>query len=200
MIIELFGLSRAGKTTYKEELLSKGYNTIKEPIDIIKSLYFLKFFIKNPINTFYFFYKLNSSYLKLQKFSIINYIKMILMRNSYLLGVLAKCEQAINMKGNVIVDEFSTQSIFMILQKKSSEEEIKKLLQKLPKSDRIYILEIDEKTRYERFKKTRFPAQWIEKEYAQNWMKNSEFNYKIIKKCLKGFDKPKSKLINQSSS
>jgi len=198
MIIELFGLSRAGKTTYKEELLSKGYKTIKEPKNIIKFFYFLKFFIKNPLKTLYFFYKLNSRYLKLQKFSIINYTKMFLMRNSYLLGVLSKNEQLVKTKGLVVIDEFSIQSIFMILQKKASEKEIKILLKKLQKSDIIYILEIDEKTRYERFKKTRFPAQWIEKEYAKTWMKNSEFNYKIIKKCLSKTHKPKTILINQS--
>jgi len=198
MITELFGLSRAGKTTYKQKLIKKGYKTINEINDAPKFYYFLKFLMKNPLKTIFFFYKLNSNYLKLRKVFIINYLKIFFMRNSYLLGVLAKHEQIKKLKGEIIIDEYFIQSIFIIIQKKSSEKEIKKLLQKLPKVDKLYIIEIDEKTRYNRIKKTRFPAQWICLEYAKKWMENSEFNYKIIKKCLKRFTKPKIEIINLS--
>lgn len=203
MIIEFFGLSRTGKTTLRNELLKKDYKTIGDTSDIIKSFYFSKFLIKNPLKTFYLFYKLNSNYLKLEKFSIINYLKMFFMRNSYLAGVLSKYERAIDLrkkeKGKILGDEFSLQSIFMILQKRASEKEIRKLLSLLPKPDTLYVLEIDDKIRYERYKKTRFPAQWVEEEYAKNWMSNSEFNYKIIKELLMDnlyIPKTKIKLIN----
>jgi len=189
MIIEFFGLSRTGKTTYKEELLRKGYVSIKEDFsETIKFFYFLKFLIKNLFTTIYLFYKLNSNYLKLKKFSVANYLKVFFMRNSYLTGVLSKYERIVELNKNfnkhIIADEFSLQSIFMVLQRTASEKEIIKILKILPKSDLVYVLEIDDRIRHERYKKTRYPAQWIELEYAKNWMNNSEFNYKLIKKYL----------------
>jgi len=184
MIVEFFGLSRSGKTTMKESLAKKGNKTLKDQNDLIKFFYFLMFLLKHPVKTTYLFYKLNANYLKLERFSLINYLKMIIMRNSYLIGVLSKHAPAKKFKGTVVVDEYFIQSIFMILQRKSNTSEIKKLLNILPKSDFVYIVETDSKTRKERFKKTRYPAQWIEPEYAHKWMDNSEFNYKIIKKLL----------------
>ena len=79
------------------------------------------------------------------------------------------------------------QSIFMIFQKKSSEDELRNLFKILPKSRKIMIVESSEKDRYERIKKTRFPAQQINKEYAIAWMKNMEYNYNLIMQILRDY-------------
>ncbi len=187
LLIEFFGLSRTGKTTYRKKLEEKGYkfNSSRQfkryPI-IIRFYYFMKYFVKYPLRTIYFFYKLNSNYLKLEKFSVIQYVKIFLIKNLYLSRVLSDSELARQIKGPVVLEDFSHQAIFMILQRKAFEKEIKILLKILPKPDVLYIFETDKRTRYERLKKTRFPHFRFGKDYPERWMRNSEYNYKIIKK------------------
>ena len=78
----------------------------------------------------------------------------------------------------------------MILHKKSSKKEISSILQALPNSNEILLIESSKKERYERIGKTRFPGEQINKKYSMIWMKNSEFNYEIIKKILLEYHGP----------
>ena len=113
------------------------------------------------------------------------------MRNSYLIGVLAKYEYLKNKKENIFTDEFSLQSIFMILQKKSNEKEIRKIIKKLPKSDYLFLFEGNKEWRHKAYQKkhpvhggTLMPGSGIDKDYAEEWMKIMEYNFEIIKKII----------------
>jgi hypothetical protein len=199
MIIEFFGLSRTGKTTHKEKLKKLGHKTQDSSTRFQKFLYFLKHISKNTTNTLFLYKILNSNYLKLKSPSIKKYVKTIIMRNSYLFSVLAKYEQAKESKNTILVDEFTTQALFIILQKKSSEKEISFLLKKLPRPNYIFIFELPKKERELRHAKTRYPAQWIDHDYSIQWLKNSEYNYEIIKKILFKNNAILIKPINQKS-
>ena len=54
---------------------------------------------------------------------------------------LAKYEYLKNKKEKIFTDEFSFQALFMILQKKSNEKEIRKIIKKLPKSEYLFLFE-----------------------------------------------------------
>src|SRR3989344_6523827 len=101
MIIEFFGLSNTGKFVL-----------------------FIKHLILNPLNSLYLFKKLNSNRIQIN-FSPGKKSLIRKMRNSYLAGVFAKYEYLKNKKDNIFTDEFSLQSLFMILQEKSNEKEIR---------------------------------------------------------------------------
>ncbi len=188
-IVELFGLSRSGKSSLLENFKKKGKKCLfSSDISFKNKLSnIIKFIIKYPVLSLYLLFKTNINWIVLQNLTIKDYLRIFIMRNSYLGAVLAKYEILSKEKVEVYLDEFIMQSIFMIIQKKSSESELDNLFRILPKSRKIIIVESSEKERYERIKKTRFPAQQINKEYAIAWMKNMEYNYKIIKKILKKY-------------
>ncbi len=180
---ELFGLSRSGKSSLLKKIEEKKEKKIfNSKLSIFEKLFYLmKFFVKNPVKTIMLFSKMNSNWLYLKEFNFLKYAKIFLMRNSYLGYVLAKHE-IIGMK-NIYVDEFLMQSLFMLIQRKSNEIELSDLIKVLP-SGRILLVEENEKERYKRIDKTRYPAEQIDKAYAVKWMENMEFNYKIIRKIL----------------
>ena len=192
MITEFFGLSNTGKSVLKKELEKKGY-IVSKPEKISKTmkfLLFIKHLILNPLRTCYLFKKLNSNRIQItispEKRALIRK-----MRNSYLVGVLSKYEYLKNKKENIFTDEFSFQSLFMILQKKSNENEIKKILKLLPKSDYLFLFEGKKEWRHKAYQKkhpihsgTLMPGSGIDKEYAEKWMEIMEYNFEIIKKII----------------
>ena len=72
MIIEFFGLSKTGKTNFKNKIVSSEYLILnQESLSPFKKIIlFSKYLIKRPINTFYIFYKLNTNNLS-KKFKVI---------------------------------------------------------------------------------------------------------------------------------
>jgi len=184
--VEFFGLSRSGKTTYLKELIEKGRKGFPSERFSAwrKAVYFIGHLIKNFSKTVGLFSKLNKNWIKMDDLGGMDYIKIFWLRNKYLASVLGKYEILLGEKGETFVDEFLVQSVFMILQKKSSERKIREVLENLPKSNKILLIESDKKKRYERIKQTRFPAQQIHESYSKRFMKNSEHNYEIIKKIL----------------
>ena len=183
--IELFGLSRSGKSTLLNKLQEKGEKIIAvNPGFTLKKVYLaLRFIIKSPIISFYLFYKLNTNWAKV-KMSPYLYMKLFMLRNSYMLAALAKHESLKKQKEKIFVEECIVQLLLMIFHSKSNKEELKKIIDILPMPGQILLIESDSKTRYSRIKNTRFPGQQISKKYAEAWMKNSEHNYKVIKKIL----------------
>ena len=185
-ICELFGLSNSGKSTYARELISKNYNCSMphEGGNLKKLILFFKFLLKHPVNTSKIFVKMNSNWVFLDHLSLLEYIRIFYMRNSYMAAVLARYEE-IKKDGNPIcVDEFFLQSLFMVFQVKTNEEEISKIIRLFPRSWRSILIEINRETRYLRLNKSGFPGQRIDKKYAEIWMENSESNYGLIKKIL----------------
>ena len=184
--IELFGLSRSGKTTLLRDLIKKGNKGfLTDEISLQKKLFLsLKYSLIHPLKTACLFYKLNTNWIVLPFLKVRDYFLVWKMRNSYLASVLAKYQIVKNLKEKIYLDEFLVQSVFMIIQKKSNKEGIRTILNMLPPSGKILIIDSNKRERYRRIKDTRFPAQQINKDYSIEWMKNSEYNYKIIKKIL----------------
>ncbi len=200
MIIEFFGLSNTGKSMLKRKLAEDGYEISKNDFSFFKKLFlFKKHLILHPITTFYLFVKLNFNHLKFDSSNLAKRFKIFRMRNSYLALVLAKYESLKNKTGNVFMDEFSFQSLFMIFQKQSNEQEIRRILKKLPKSNHLFLFEGKNEWRYKAYEKkhpkrkgTLLPGSGIDFEYAKKWMETMEYNFEIIKKViLKDFTKDK---------
>jgi len=192
MIIEFFGLSNTGKSVLKKELEKKGYEVSKsEKISkTMKFFLFIKHLILNPLDSFYLFKKLNSNRIQIN-FSPGKKSLIRKMRNSYLAGVFAKYGYLKNKKDNIFTDEFSLQSLFMILQEKSNEKEIRKIIKKLPGSDYLFLFEGNKEWRHKAYQKkhpihsgTLLPGSGIDKDYAEEWMEIMEYNFEIIKKII----------------
>jgi len=202
-VIEVFGLPKSGKTTLLKELKKKGVavslsNYQRNPHDpmdtslvrdfsLVKKLfYFLSYLVFHPIKSFHLFLKLNSNWIILRRLGIGDYIKIFLIRNSYLAAVLARYNLLEKEKSRIFVDEFILQSLFMILQKSSSEREIKKVLRNLPNFNQILLIEIDPRERARRSEKSlrESPTRKLNREYFRVWRKNQEANYSIIKRLL----------------
>lgn len=194
MIIEFFGLSNSGKSILKK-MLYEQYSVIKyEDLNTLKKFFLLlKHLFLHPVNTTALFFKLNSNWCS-ENLSLVKKFKVSKMRNSYLAGVLAKSEILKSKNENIIVDEFSLQSIFMILQRNSNEEQVKAILERLPKSDYIVLFEGNKKLRYQKYKlkhpfKAGFllPGSFIDFSYGKKWIKNMEHNFEIINRILKKY-------------
>ncbi|MEK6889298.1 MAG: hypothetical protein AABW80_04295 [Nanoarchaeota archaeon] len=194
MIIEFFGLSNSGKSVLKRKLESQGYSVSKpEKLgEVRKTALFFLYLIKNPIKTMKLFWMLNTNNADVNNLSTGKRMKIRIMRNSYLAGVLAKYELLRNRKEDIFTDEFSLQSLFMIFQKKADEKSIRKAMEILPKSKILFLFEVSRKERYNAYKKphpykkgaSHFPGSWIDHEYARKFMDSMEHNYKIIKRII----------------
>ena len=185
-IIQVFGLSQSGKTTYLKNLAKKSHNVLLvQNAYFFRRLLFLFFhFLKNPLKVAYIFFKLNRNWIRFRGIPKKSYLKIFLMRNSYMGAALANYEIALNERRKIFLDESLVQSLFMIIQTKSSKKEFLELFNRMGIDDKVLLIENDEKTRYERLYRIRFPGEQINKTYALEWMKNMEFNYKIIKQIL----------------
>jgi len=194
MIIEFFGLSKSGKSTLKRKLRRKGYSVSKsdDTSFIFKIIFFLKHFFLSPLKVIFLFYKLNSNHLKIRNLTLKKKFSILKMRNFYLAGVLAKYQMLKKIKHKIYTDEFSLQSLFMILQKRSNKEEIRKIIANLPPSNSIFLFEKDKKLRNKAYQlphpnnigATLLPGSWIDISYAKKWMEIMENNFKIIKKII----------------
>jgi hypothetical protein len=185
-ITELFGLSRSGKTTLIKRLIKErkfDFGISPRKNRIIRIIKFLQFFFKHPIRTIGLFSNIYTNHIKLD-IPLRDKIMIFLMRNSYLISVLSKEGDVRNQSKKVLVDEYMVQSILMILQKKSTRKQIEKVIRLLNPSCNILIVEESSKKRYERFRQHRFPGGHINEKYSLKWMKNQEYNYKIIKEIL----------------
>lgn len=196
-IIEIFGLQKAGKTTLLRELKGKSKNVLDwESVSIRKKLYlFIKYFLLNPFDSVYLFYKMNSNWIKLGNLEVKDYFITFRMRNSYLVSALAKYEYLKKVKEEVFVDEFLLQSLFMIFQIQGEEEEIRRIIDKLSLGDKIIIVEESQKIRRVRLSNVKSPATELDLNFKSQWIENCEFNYEIIKKILlENFVKKKYKI------
>lgn len=188
IIFEFFGLPKAGKSFYRDRLIPsnkniKNYKSFKEPSDFFKFFYFLKFFILNPIRTFYLFYILVKRGVYLSSSPWISF-KAFFMRISYLIGSLSKSEIIKNLEGRVLVEDFTTQALFMIFHQKAKKRELLKVLEILPKPDYLCLFEVEKETRWKRLEEITFLDRVISRNYSEQWMKNSDENYTLIKGIL----------------
>jgi hypothetical protein len=113
------------------------------------------------------------------------------MRNSYLAALLSK-HHRLRKEKKVYTDEYSLQSIFMILQEISSEEKVRSIISRLPRSHAVILFERNKKKRYTAYKlpnkykesATLLPASWIDMDYAEQFMNIMEINFQTIKKII----------------
>src|SRR3989344_428519 len=108
---EIFGLSRSGKTTLLNSLKSKGKKTLlaESVTSFQKLINFIFYFLYNPLATLKLFLKLNSLHIKNLNLNLIEKLKILKLRNSYLLSVLAKNNIIRKINDSLYLDEFSTQ-------------------------------------------------------------------------------------------
>lgn len=185
-ITEIFGLAKAGKTYFLKNQLKKGkHGVLVEDLPLLKKLWsFIKLTLKHPIKTSYLFYKTNSNWVKHPDINAGDYMKIFIMRNSYLAASLAKYQILRKNKKQTLVDEFSLQSLFMIFQEKAPEEELRKTINILPKSKQVLIIEESKKIRDQRMAARKKPSRNLNPIYFKLWRQNLEHNYKIIKKLV----------------
>jgi hypothetical protein len=186
-LTELFGLSRSGKSTLALELVKRGdFDRVvcSQENKFFVLMRFLQYFIKNPIRTTKLFFYLNSNVILIESLTFIKKLRILIMRNSYLASVLSKSELSNRLDENLLVDEFFLQLTFIILQKKSSERKIRKLMKLFELPEKIILVEESKSKRYERFRAHRFPGGHIDKNYSLEWMKNQEYNYRILKRII----------------
>lgn len=191
MIVEFFGLSKTGKSILIRKLENEGKKVVKvnDASFLKKFFFFLKYLAKHPLNFIFLLYKMNTNWVKIFRFSFCKYFKVFLMRNSYFIAALSKHERIKHNKENIFSDELLLQSLFMVFQKKSTIEEIKTTLKKLPKSDFVFLFERNKEQRHKIYRiphpefnnPTMFPGGWVDKNYAVSWMENMEYNYELIK-------------------
>jgi len=193
MIVEFFGLSKTGKSILADKLKKQNYKVIDEnEINLLKKIFFLFAYIfKNPLSTVYLFNKLNTNHIDIPLPLKIK-LRILIMRNSYLAGVLSKYQRIKNNKQLQFVQEFFLQALFIILQSKSNEKELRQILSKFTKSEYLFLFERDKKRRHEIYHKPHlthnkslmFPGAEISKKYAIAWMEVMEYNYNIIKRLI----------------
>ncbi|NCO11497.1 hypothetical protein CO038_04720 [Candidatus Pacearchaeota archaeon CG_4_9_14_0_2_um_filter_39_13] len=193
MIIEFFGLSNSGKSVLKKHLEEKGHSVMKfEKISsTTKIMLLVKSFFLHPARNTLLFLKLNSNPLEIRNLPFNARISSSLMRNSYLASVLAKEEYLKRSSEKIYTDEYSFQSVFMILQKKASEEEIRQLISWLPKSDFLVFFRGSKilrdkayKIRHPFRKGTLLPGSNFSEEYGKAWMDSMEYNFRILEKII----------------
>ncbi len=185
--IELFGLSKSGKTNLTK-VLKKKIRVISVSKGFFSKIgYFIKFLLKKPVVSYSLFLKLNSEILDAG--TIKDNIKVFFMRNSYLSAVLSKYERILSIKSPTLVDEFLLQSLFMIFQNKSNHNEITKIIKLLP-VNHVLVIETPNNLRKKRLQQVGYPGGDINRIYARKWMENMEYNYKLIIEILeKSHDK-----------
>lgn len=207
MIIEFFGLSNSGKSAFKKKLDKKGLRTFQqqELSFFQKICLFMRYFLFHPLSTLYLFIKLNSNRISNIPLSINKRFKIWRLRNFYLAFVLAKYELFKKENTRIFTDEFSFQSLFMIFHKRTDKQEILNVLKKLPKSDIIFLFEGQTHLRYRAYKKkhplypgaTLLPGSRIDKNFANEWMKIMEYNFRIVKEIILEKYKIKKDLLKE---
>jgi len=184
--IEMFGLTKSGKTTLYKKLIQKGHKGLEfDKLSRLSKIFnFTKFMVKHPIKFSYLFFKMNTNRIRLSSLKAGERFAIFSTRNSYLSAVFSKYEYSKKKRGTFFVDEFLLQSLFVIKQEKASEKEIRSILSVIPQSSRILLVEEDSKERWKRHKRVKKRARNLNKEYRDIWVKNSNFNYNIIRKVL----------------
>src|SRR3989344_2236073 len=200
MVVEFFGLPKSGKSTILREIdrkysgkgievmLSKGYyvSSVKGEGLFDKIKLFFRAFVKKPLNIIKLFFILNKNWISVKDMIVKDYVKIFFIRNSYLMAVFSRQEKALKLNKIVFADELLMQSIFMIMQRKSNERELKEIIELLDLRNNIVIIEIDEKERERRSQKSlrEGPVRKLNMNYFKEWRKNQYYNYKIIKKII----------------
>ena len=179
-IIEFFGLSHVGKTykLLKLEAQGKNYYKYTDTTKLKRLFYFIVWLLKHPYRTAYLFYKMNLNAMKGSG------LRLILMRNSFLAGVLAKSEILNKRTGTIYTEDLGLQSLFAIFHKKTTEKEVIKVINMLPIADKVMIIEADMKLIKERFKKGRYPYEECGEEIAKAVMEVCFINYPLFKKVI----------------
>jgi hypothetical protein len=150
--IEVFGLTKSGKTTLLEEFRRKGKKVLEwEGVSAIRKVFlFLEYLMRHPFRTNYLFYKMNRNWVVLEDLGMKDYFDIFRMRNSYLASVLGKYSLLRKLREERYVDEFLLQSLFMIFQTRVSEEELRAVLESLPLSKRVIVVEEQNEVREKR--------------------------------------------------
>jgi hypothetical protein len=182
---EVFGLPKAGKTTLlrksfkQEEVLNWNGVSNKRKLAL-----FFSYLSKNTLNSFLLFWKMNTNWIGLKELTWNDYWVIFRMRNSYLVSVLAKYQHIVDLRKEILTDEFFLQSLFMILHRKSTAREIGEIVKLLGFSRNLVLVEAEDKERYRRLGKIKKFSRNLDSKFKMVWWKNIEYNYKLIREGI----------------
>ena len=178
MVIELFGLPGAGKTTLAQALKEKGYIIIKVENNFELIFYNILFILLHPYNSFVIFSYIFQSSEDWKRF----YPKFT---NAFL-QCNARYQKSKFFK-KALVDQGFFQNIITIFEKKINKDKMGRFLRSLPRLDLLIVVEADEDLRKLRlasrgyrhsksfFEKYNTPAK------VQEWEETINYNYQLFK-------------------
>lgn len=191
MLIELYGLPGAGKTTLAKKLVEeKGYVIIKVRKKSELFYYNLIFLFKHPYKffTMLFFVVKHSNNCKIFYYKLMNAF----------LGYNAKYLKALKYK-NVILDQCYFLNAFALFDARVSETEMKKYFNLILKPDLLLVLDIPFELSLERAKERGyFAREDFGEEYKKKWQNAIEKNNQMFLRILDEL-KVYYKLIDEES-
>lgn len=178
MVIELFGLPGAGKTTLAKKLeTEQGFKIVK-----IRSrwelLYLnLRHFFKNPVSSFMnlFFIIKSSPNLRLFYYKFMNFFMDINARYEK----AGSCEKA-------ILDQGYFQNILSVFEKPINQYQLEKYLRYLPKPDKLIVVDTPPEEIQRRVgERGYYSREKFGKEYVEKWRETTAQNYELVKAEIK---------------
>ncbi len=178
MIIELYGLSGAGKTTLSKEIAKNTNFRVVKIKNKFELLYFnFWYFIKHPIKFFVtLFYILKNS--PNRKFLYRKFMNPFLHHN-------ARYQKALRSKFSII-DQGYFQNIISVFEKKISPKFLKRYIKFLLLPDQLIVFDVSKKNRLAMMsKRGYFARDEFDADYRKKWEKIIEHNDRILKEGLK---------------
>ena len=192
MIIELYGLTRSGKTYLAKKLNKKGFELASYNSKFLKYANSFIFFVRNPIISSDLIHRLNKfSNSSVSLMNLRKRIKLRIIRNILLLATMASYNKAQSSNEDIILDEGFFQIIHTIYEEKSSKERINEIMNIIPKPDLLVIINSPKKIRMKRLMDKGYPRKdEFGEKYFKEWHLTMKHNDLLINKILveKEFD------------
>ncbi len=177
MIIELYGLPGAGKTTMAKKLASlKGVKVVK--IENLRELIYLNFLflLKHPISFFALLYFVVVKSMSFKMFYY-KFMNAFLYRN-------ARYQKACRYK-LAVIDEGHSQNILSIFEKPEKESAMRQLIRFLPKPDFLVIFNIEESLREQNIKGRSYKIRGeFGEKYMLRWFDSLKVNNKLFLRII----------------
>lgn len=184
MIIELFGLPGAGKTTFaKKTRESDGSFLIEYPLGRGKKA--IKSIFKHPIMIFFWLKEILLETAKTKTWPLLRF-KIALVMNAF--GKLELAEKSI--KDKVIVDEGLFQRILTVYETGKSISKLTRVIKKyIPKPQLLIIVESDLE-KFKKYKNLKNIRARLGPEYLSRWLEAVNYNYKNAIKVIENLNIP----------
>jgi len=193
MIIELYGLPGAGKTTLAKKMKKEGFFVVEYPSGQGKKT--IRYIFKHPIMTLFWLREILLETIKTRTWSLLKF-KIALVMNTF--GKLEIAKKSA--KNKIIVDEGLFQRILSIYETKKSFKKLSNIIKKnIPQPDLIVIVKSDFE-KFMRYKDVKNIRTHLGPKYLNRWFEAVNHNYKNIVKVIKKLNIPYRYIKIDSSS